>query len=643
MRSEHEIFDDLAALCRSQGYIHAIASIFIRDNFVFFKDEMNAEDMANLHSERRLIRTEVTTLIGLMMRAPIDFNLPTPRIISDYIWQTEALLEELHQSMSNFSTFSNFIREAIFYRGDSAYSFQYRDLAPRKYSADSNWLMRTKGIDLKVGREMCRILVELLNRRIVKTLQDLSGKPMEERNILPGFTFSCDELAIRTNQSLNSIKSVVEAFTLPESERNCTFTSLHAFNSAYIYPFIRMRADKLLMLQFYGFPEALYETPFYWMFADKSYTSTALKHRGEFTEAFAAERLARVFGFGRVFKNVEIFKSKSNILGEIDVLVLFGNRAIVLQAKSKKLTLEARKGNERQLQNDFKAAIQDAVNQALNCAELLGDPSVTLCCKDGKKITISDQPQMIFPLTVIVDDYPALALQVRQFLKFKTNRQIAPPLVTDVFALDTITEMLTSPLRFLSYLNLRAQFGEKFLRNHEHTLLSHHLVRNLWLENNVDFEMLNDDISVHLDIAMAARRDGIPGKETPDGILTRLEGTPFSKIIDEIDNEPNTAAIDLGILLLELGEETIRELNEGINEILSRTEADRKLHNLSMGFRDASTGLTIHCSRLVYSQAMTKLQDHCAYRKHDMKADRWFGLALRLDGSIQFIVELTDP
>jgi len=32
-------------------------------------------------------------------------------------------------------------------------------------------------------------------------------------------------------------------------------------------------------------------------------------------------------------------------VGEIDVLVLFGNHATVLQAKSKKLMLPARKGN----------------------------------------------------------------------------------------------------------------------------------------------------------------------------------------------------------------------------------------------------------------------------------------------------------
>jgi len=71
------------------------------------------------------------------------------------------------------------------------------------------------------------------------------------------------------------------------------------------------------------------------MVADNAYNSIAGKHRGLFTEEFAAERLALVFGEDKVSSNIDIFESKSTKVGEIDVLVLFGNRAIVLQAQVK--------------------------------------------------------------------------------------------------------------------------------------------------------------------------------------------------------------------------------------------------------------------------------------------------------------------
>ena len=147
MRSEQEIFEDLASLCSSQGFIHAVAHICFRDNIVGFRDELRAEDMAQRFSQSCLIRAEVTTLIGLMMRAPIDFILPPPETVSGYIEHSEALLEELHQAMMNAAakvialedatapdfnpfTFGEFLREAIFYSAESAYTFQYCDLAP---------------------------------------------------------------------------------------------------------------------------------------------------------------------------------------------------------------------------------------------------------------------------------------------------------------------------------------------------------------------------------------------------------------------------------------------------------------------------------------------------------------------------------
>ena len=405
MRSEQTIFDDLAVLCRPKGFIHAVAYICFRDNSVGFRDEIRAEDLARMHSTSRLIRTEVTTLIGLMMHAPIVFSLPAPQVLSGYIERSEELLKELHQTMTNAGvkhlvpggnpfTIGEVLREPIFYASESAYTFQYRDLAPRKYRADAGWLLQNKAIDLEVGREVCRSIADILNVRLIKTLKGLGEKPMAEWTVLPSFSFSCKELADQTNKSMKDVRAIVEAFTIPPGERNITFTSLNAFNAAYAYPFIRKGPDEFVLLQYYGISEAFYETPFYWMCADEAYAPTALRHRGEFTETFAAERLMRVFGFDRVFKNVEILKSKGKTQGEIDALVIFGNRVIVLQAKSKKLTLSARTGNDRKLQSDFKEAVHNAVDQALECAELLGDPSVTLRSKDGRTVPLEQFPIM---------------------------------------------------------------------------------------------------------------------------------------------------------------------------------------------------------------------------------------------------------
>ena len=312
MRSEKAIFDDLKALCSSKGFIHAIAAICFRDQFVRYVHALRPEDMAHLFSKSRLIRTEVTTLIGLMMREPIDFALPPPKVVLDYIKQSEALLDDLHRAMmspdagnivpenapgpkANVYMYGHFLREPIFYGGESAYSFQFRDLAPRKYRADAAWLLQNKGIDIDISRKVCRSVCDISNERVIETSHCLRDKPVAERMMLPGFAFSCSELAVRTKQPTEYVRAVIEAFTLPEDERNSGFTSLHAFNSAYAYPLIRGGTDEFFMLQHYGMAEALYDSPFYWMMRDKTYAATAARHRGEFTEEFAAERIDASF------------------------------------------------------------------------------------------------------------------------------------------------------------------------------------------------------------------------------------------------------------------------------------------------------------------------------------------------------------
>jgi len=68
-RAEADILAELRQLCRTPGFAHVIAHVIVRDNFVFYKEEMKPEDMAHLFGFKRLIRTEVATLIGYMIQA----------------------------------------------------------------------------------------------------------------------------------------------------------------------------------------------------------------------------------------------------------------------------------------------------------------------------------------------------------------------------------------------------------------------------------------------------------------------------------------------------------------------------------------------------------------------------------------------
>ncbi|THD55228.1 MAG: preprotein translocase [Bradyrhizobium sp.] len=505
-------------------------------------------------------------------------------------------------------------------------------MALDRYAKDDDWLYTNKGFRIADGHSMARALTQLLNRKMLETIEGMRYLHPSHWTALPGFTFSCDEIATEAGVTPELASAVLAAFTAPESPTNRNFTSLGDFNIANALPILRCPSGDYISLQAYGVVEALYDSPFYWMAADKSYKDIAFANRGAFTEAFVARRLTTIFGAENVYCNVNIF-GKGRHIGEIDVLVLFADRAVVIQCKSKKLTLEARKGNDLQLRDDFKKSVQDAYDQAYLCAISLSNPALEFIGEHGGKINLPTLRE-IYPVCVVSDHYPALAVQTREFLKYETDETIQVPLIADVFLIDVLAEMLPSPLRLLSYINRRVNYGERVASINELTILAYHLRQNLWIDDKTDMVMLAEEIAVELDTAMTVRREGIEGPRTPNGILTRLDGTLVGRMLRAIENRAEAALVDLGFMLLTLGDESLDDLNRGLKEIAQRTRKDGELHDFTLSFEKGNTGLTVHCGSLPNVVAAKTLAAHCQRRKYVCRADSWFGLVVRADDGL---------
>lgn len=656
MRNEQEIFDDLASLCIQTGYAHAICWFCFRDNLVKIGEKLEAKNLENLYGFDRLVRTEISTLIGLALKGPMDLSLPAPDILQRYIDKTETLLREIHEAMCapwvahltpekikggfNPFTMGDSLREPIFYGSESAYGFQYRDFSIRKYQKDNEWIEKTKGFSIHSAREVVKAICDLQTIKIPQVHASFVDILPEDRTLLGAFEFSVEELAAHAGIDDDTVDAVLNAFAVPQGETNTRFQSLSDFNIVNAFPLIPTSTGSFLLFQQYNILEALYEAPYYWMTSDKAYWATATKNRGLFTEEFCKQRLSQVFGDEYVFANVEIYESKGKRIGEIDVLVVFGNRAILLQAKSKRLTLEARKGNDLQIKDDFKKSVQDAYDQGLICAKVLGRPQYKFVPKGESPINLSAFEE-IYIVCVVLDHYPALAVQARQFLKFETTDQTAPPFVMDIFTLDALTEMLSTPLRLLSYVNRRTRYTERLMAANELTILSYHLKYNLWLQDRYDMVMLEDNFSIGLDAAMMVRREGLSGKATPDGVLTRLSKLSLGRLITAIELKPHPATIALGFMLLTISEDSVGNISAGIDKIVGEAQKDGEHHDFTVAVGGSDTGLTVHCNDYPNEISMARLRDYCRRRKYKQKADTWFGVCMSpYDGELRFVVNL---
>lgn len=656
-RKESQILGDLAALAASPGYAHAVAYLCHRDNVIHIQGKLKPSDMDRLFSRERLNRAELMTVIGLMAKKPLDLSLQQPDAIEGYVKRTDTLMRELHEAISYPMFAAMFeavkagtappdpwrgpgMREPIFYGTESAYAFQYRDLFPEKYGADDEWMLKAKGFTSSQARTIAKTMCALMDEKGTRLLVDARAAKVPPTSWLPAFEFAPDEVAFRSGVAKDVVEAFFRAFLFVGD--NAGFKEVGDFNEVAARPLLPTARGTVILLSHYAIYEAMYESPFFWMWDDKLYRPIAAKHRGAFTEQFAARRLAGVFGREHVHTNVNLHRGRE-IVGEADVLVIYGDRLIVVQAKAKKLTIAARKGNGSQLKADFAAAIQDSYDQGWSCANEMLAGGGRLVDDTGKDIELPSDIKEVFLFNLVSEHYPALAFQASQSLKFQTTDVIRPPFVMDVFLLDTLTEMLATPLRLLGYVRLRVDVADKLMSGHELTVLGYHLKQNLWLDEKYDRVMLDDSVAQDLDTAMLVRRDNLHGDDTPVGILTKMRGTRYESLIKEIEARADPATLELGFHLLEMDEDACRNVHLVLETITRQSHLDGKRHDITLATSAPPSGVTFHCNPTPSAEAIAVLETYCAKRKYQQRASQWFGVSVDPAGQVQFGVTLDYP
>jgi hypothetical protein len=302
---------------------------------------------------------------------------------------------------------------------------------------------------------------------------------------------------------------------------------------------------------------------------------------------------------------------------------------MIFQAKSKKLTLEARKGNDGKFRDDFKKAVQDAYDQGLKCANLLEDENCSVSDPNGNTIKIPQKYKEIYIICVVSEHYPSLTFQIGEFLKYETSDKIQSPIVMDIFSLDTITEMLPTPLYFLNYVYGRAKVmidkNSKFkiMAENEFFILFHHLKRNLCIGEDASMVIVDSHAAGELDNAMMVRRGYMEGKDFVDGILEKHRHTVIGKLISQIESTTEDPdLVDFSMVLFFLGD---RFSNE-IDRIVERSKQDGARHDLLLTYPEipdiGSCAIIIYCG----NYSVKEIKAYIAWKKNEIDANAWFGI-----------------
>lgn len=683
METEQEIFDQLSALCAKPGFIHALVDMHFSDNY-FKADRKNNFTVSSVSEHEadksKLNRNEVNTLLALVIKNNNNFimdKLPSEDILREYKIQAYKLLEKFHyiliensqkifikavsslnSGIIKFTEEDIFInkdslRESIFYSGDGVYDFQYQLLGFYKYQYDKQWIAENKGLcidwlDPMLPISFFNIIFHLHHKKLDKLEEISINDFIYEKNEIINFIAElfgndagkCFPIDVVLNfMSLFSINN-----SLTAGLKN--FNEFDDFNPIVAFPFVKINDEKFFLLDIYTLSQAFYETPFFWFLEDKEYKNIASSNRGKFTEEFTYQILCHIFNKENVWMNVDLYlkssekQSKKDKAGEIDILVNIQGTALVFQAKSKKLTLDARKGNVQKINKDFSSSIQSAYDQAFECSQILLNNEYVAKI-DGVEIAIPKVNYCI-PICVLSEHFPALTAQIRLFLKENTHPCIAQSLILDVFLLQLMHITLRTPLEFLHFIFSLSKARKKFLANTHIDLLSQHLIRNILCSDGYDMYMLDNGVSAQLDLYLTQEFRGIKINENDMELPScwlKYQSTYWYKLFEFCSSLDTSDKVSFGLELMQFTEEAIENYNNLVNRINYNFTLDKnkKLSDFHISFKNF--GITIYVYRDIIIDDGFKKQviEHAKLSKYRTKTDLWAGLIISMYGDVKYL------
>ena len=536
-----------------------------------------------------------------------------------------------HRFAESEDTIGLFAREAIYYGAEALYLHQLVNFSRIRYMNDNEWLVQNIGISIDSMLNIASFIVEYVNDKMTAV-----GHLREQ-----GHNFSrgdlTDSLLIEKEDVRKHFGANADAFfakfVTPITETNGAFADPFSINAVALAPIIEM-SENLYVPSQYRLFESIYESPFFWMIADDNYADTHAENRGEFLEKTSAAILREVFGDEHVHENVHVMRRSGERGGEIDVLVAYGEFVIVVQAKSKRITLKARAGDAHALKTDFKGAIQDPYRQALDCIELIkaGARCTTTNGKDLELPTLS----RFFPMVVLSDPFPASTMLSRAMLE--RNDEIAP-VIWDIGVLDCIARLLPTPIEMLFFLKCRSDVFDCVLSDSEYNYLGYHIRSKLALPPGSDIMMVERDFATVVDDFMIAADAGVKA-DRPAGILERLEIPIVCELLAELKQaDPRVASVV--IELYNFSSSALKSISSTIQMVRVEIAATGK-EIKAFSIPTESGGLTYAVTLHRDEKAAVAARAIGAKHKYDSKKDRWYVVldCIQTDNAIDALVVL---
>lgn len=692
-RTQTEIIDELKQLTKEKGFIYSYCNIILHD-LVFMPEEMQ-----KINYNERISINEAVLLLGLWAQSGFNYSLPKDiDSFLTIKYKAIDLLDELHSSLSNLfiENIKPFIAnientelvkgkpgesiwkkegmmiEPMFYGDSGIYDFQYMTYLEQKYKYDEDWFQKNYSLKYEEAKTILLELKDILHIKlnnsnylvspiyvISKEMEKIKKEAKKQKtenidNIVIGFDISvyksffleygfkkycldlfncfCFMKEELTNYNENFLNNYSLTRELVGQNQIYKLGDHNVINSN---PIIKIDELKYFLPLTFPLFQAVYENPYYRMIKDESYKDIASINRGKVGEEMFYNILLNVFPKDKIFKTVKIKSNKSETVTDIDVLCVLGNKALIIQIKSKKLTLLSKQGNANQIEKDFKKAIQEAYEQGLKSRKCILEHNTKFYDEFENEIMLDEEINECYIICGTTEIYPALGFQLQEYLIKNDNDPF--PIAFSIFDLELILHYLKDPYDFLYYIKQRISLSDYYMFQSEMDILGYHLTNGLYKTPRFTNCHIDSSFAQMIDRNYYPVKTGIDVSDEGDSLKRLWRNNNFERLLNELKNNKSPKIVDLIFHLLSLSGESRENLVELILKTKSHTLNDNKMHDFSISNEDNNdikggiTYISFPLNNLINSEK--QLLMHCERKKYKTKSDIWVGFGSLLEST----------
>jgi len=297
-------------------------------------------------------------------------------------------------------------------------------------------------------------------------------------------------------------------------------------------------------------------------------------------------------------------------------MITYGEFILVIQAKSKRLTIQARSGDPAKIQSDFSSSIQAAYDQAVKFIDLVLDGAECECGRNNKRSFA--EVFRAFPLVVLSDHFPALTYLGNHLIKRKSGRD---PLILGLFFLEVMLSVLNHPVDALYYLQQRARFFERVMASSEFDLLGYHLAQKLYVPDDVHFMSTEHSFGSDLDDYFSAMEAGRTPSVSFRRLEERVEVPMIASLISALKAGPPELA-GTAIEVLDFSGGALQRMADTIVMVREEVKAGKRFRAFSI---ETHYGGITYVAVSTLSNEMTAAAEAIGRKhKYNAKKDRWY-------------------